>query len=671
MAGLAIPAATATPANGATTTTQGVDVSSLQHLNNPSVNWTSVASAGMSFAGIKASEGNYYVNPYYAGDTAKNYEADAAQAVAAGLYVTPYVFANPYSGNGTAAGQADYAATVINSSTAPSYTSSHMLPLTVDLEPDPYVSSETNSNQCYGLSQSAMVTWITQFLAEAVKDLGTAKTPIIYTTAAWWNTCTGSSTAFAGHPLWLASYGVSNPSLPSGWNNYTFWQYTSSGTVSGISGGTDEDYLGPVLKATQAGQPIGPVQLRTLTSLTGQSDSYTVPSSGTGSLPPGLTMSSSGQISGTPSAIGQYNVTVTPSAGAVPAAMSFTWDVHGTLAVNSPGNRTTTAGSPVGLRVTAADQDGSSYPPSFSASGLPPGLTISSSGVITGWPYKPGTYTVKVSASDGLYASGSASFTWTIAAAGNGGLTGYIKQVGGSAKCLDDPGSKTANGTLIDVWTCEAGHPNESWTRVQDGTIRVLGKCLDVVGESKSNGAKLQLWTCSSGDGAQQWESGTGGQLINPQSGKCIYVPGTSPANGTQLELNSCANVANEHWSRSAAKILSGEPSGCLGISGSTVELVGCPSSAAQHWLAQADGTLRVSGGCLTETGTTAGAGLVIGSCTGAAATKWKLTAAGPIAVELASAASGLCVTTPVVANGAKLVIEPCAATPAATWQVL
>jgi hypothetical protein len=325
----------------------------------------------------------------------------------------------------------------------------------------------------------------------------------------------------------------------------------------------------------------------------------------------------------------------------------------------------------VALRVTAADQDGSSYPPSFSASGLPPGLTISSSGVITGWPYKPGTFTVNVSASDGLYASGSTSFTWTIAAAANSGSTGYIRQVGGSAKCFDDPAGKTANGTLVDVWTCESGHSNELWTSVQDGTIRVLGKCLDVVGESKSNGAKLQLWTCNSGDGAQQWQAGTGGQLINPQSGRCIYVPGTSPANGTRLELNGCANVANEHWSRSAAKVLSGEPGACLGISGSTVELVGCPSTAAQHWLAQADGTLRVSGKCLTETGTTAGAGLVIGSCTGAAATKWKLTGAGPIAVELASAASGLCVTTPVVANGAKLVIEPCAATPAATWQVL
>jgi hypothetical protein len=338
--------------------------------------------------------------------------------------------------------------------------------------------------------------------------------------------------------------------------------------------------------------------------------------------------------------------------------------------VNSPGNRTTTAGSPVSLRVTAADQDGSSYPPSFSASGLPPGLTISSSGVITGWPYKPGTYTVKVSASDGLYASGSMSFTWTIAAAGNVGVTGTIRQVGGSGKCLDDPNSSTANGTHVDLRTCN-GHSNQTWTTVQDGTIRVLGKCLDVIGESTSNGAKLQLWTCNSGDGAQQWRAGAGGALVNSQSGRCLHVPVASAADGTQPVISGCANIGNQHWLRPAAKVLSGEPGACLGISGSTVELIGCPSTAAQHWLASADGTLRVGSKCLTETGTTAGSGLVIGSCTGAAATKWKLLGAGPVAVELASAASGLCVTTPVVANGAKLVIKPCAATPAATWQVL
>ena len=35
-----------------------------------------------------------------------------------------------------------------------------MLPLVLDIEADPYVGSEKNGNQCYGLTPSAMVTWI-------------------------------------------------------------------------------------------------------------------------------------------------------------------------------------------------------------------------------------------------------------------------------------------------------------------------------------------------------------------------------------------------------------------------------------------------------------------------------------------------------------------------------
>ncbi len=59
MAGLAIPSATTTPVAAAAVSAQGTDVSSLQHLSNPTINWAGVASAGMSFVGIKASEGNY------------------------------------------------------------------------------------------------------------------------------------------------------------------------------------------------------------------------------------------------------------------------------------------------------------------------------------------------------------------------------------------------------------------------------------------------------------------------------------------------------------------------------------------------------------------------------------------------------------------------------------
>jgi GH25 family lysozyme M1 (1,4-beta-N-acetylmuramidase) len=663
--GFAIPAATTTaPALAATAPAQGVDVASFQHPSGAAIDWSSMASSGVTFTGVKASEGKYYTNPYY--------KTDTAQAVAAGLYVTPYIFANPYpsTSDGTAVQQADYGATVIKSSTA--YTNNHMLPVTLDIEPNPY----TNSNQCYGLTQSAMQTWISQFMTEIKKDLGTSKTPIVYTTADWWNACTGNDTAFSAYPLWLASYGVTNPALPAGWNNYTIWQY-GQGTVDGISG-IDQDELGPVLQVAQAGRAVGTVRLRTLNSLAGQAVTY--PATG---LPPGLTLNSaSGLITGTPAAgdIGhQYTVSVTPSAGAVPSSMSFTWIIHGALTVASPGNRTTTAGTPVGLRIGISDQDGASYPPHLSVSGLPPGLAMDSTGLITGWPTKPGTYTVHVSASDSLYASGSATFTWTIPAAANSGFAGQIRQVGGTGKCLDDPGSATANGTKVDLSSC-TGKSNQSWTTVQDGTIRVLGHCL------AASGSTVALWGCSSSFQNQQWRAATDSELVNAASGLCLYYPNANAANGARPTMSTCANITSqsgEHWARPAGNVVSGEPGKCMTVSGSTVELASCANVAAQDWAVSSDGTIRLGSNCLTESGTTAGSGLVIGSCSGAATTEWTLVPAtgsqvpsNPIATEVASAnsaSSGLCVAAPSNTAGAKLTLQACGSTTASlvnTWHV-
>jgi len=640
----------------------------------PTIDWSGIASSGVSFTGVKASEGNYYTNPYYAGNVAKSYEADAQQAVNAGLYVTPYIFANPHAGNGTAAQQADYGAAVIKASTSPAYSGSRMLPVTLDIEPNPYA----NSNQCYGLTQAAMQTWISQFMTEIKKDLGTSKTPIVYTTADWWNACTGNDTAFSAYPLWLASYGVTNPALPAGWNNYTIWQY-GQGTVDGISG-IDQNELGPVLQVAQAGKAIGTVRLRTLNQLAGQAVTY----SATG-LPPGLGLAS-GQITGTPAAgdIGhQYTVSVTPSAGAVPSSMSFTWIIHGALTVTSPGNRTTTAGTPVSLRIGISDQDGASYPPHPSVSGLPPGLAMNSTGLITGWPTMPGTYTVHVAASDALYASGSTSFTWTIAAAANTGFTGLVRQVGGTAKCLNDPGAATANGTLLTLSTCTGGKP-QAWTTVQDGTIRAQGKCLTVFGNTT-----VELYACAaSGSAQQQWRAGTDGELVNAYYGTCLYFPNANAANGSKPTLSTCQNSTSqtgEHWSRTAANIVSPAPGKCMAASGtaagSAVVLAGCSTVAAERWVMSSDGTIRLGAYCLTESGTTAGSALTIGTCSGAATTTWNVVSgtgsqepASPIATEIASAnsaSSGMCVSTP--ASGSKLSIQACSpttATPANTWHL-
>ena len=175
-----------------------------------------------------------------------------------------------------------------------------------------------------------MVAWIQSFINEMKKDSG--KTPVIYTSTSWWDTCTGNSAAFKTDPLWLASWGVSVPSIPSAWTNLTFWQYSDSGAVSGIGGAVDLDSLGPT-QASAVNTAIPAEQIQTLSSLEAQN----LPSgySATG-LPTGLSISATGVITGKPTAIGQYSVTVTPPAGAAPASMSFPWDVHGAITVSNP-----------------------------------------------------------------------------------------------------------------------------------------------------------------------------------------------------------------------------------------------------------------------------------------------------------------------------------------------
>jgi GH25 family lysozyme M1 (1,4-beta-N-acetylmuramidase) len=310
----ASPAATPPADAGA----RGVDVASYQHPRGAAINWRRVAQAGYKFAFIKATEGDYYVNPYYA--------ADLAQAKAAGLYVTGYHFAVPNVSGG--ASQARYA--VEHGSYA---ADGHILPLVLDIEYNPY------GAECYGLTPARMVSWISAFSTE-VRDL-TGQPPIIYSTADWWRTCTGNSTASGADPLWVAGYGVSSPPMPAGWRNWTFWQYTSDGSVPGISGDVDVSYfnravvrlLDPGTQRAEAGTSIR-LQVGSLNAASGQPPRFTA-----ASLPAGLSISAHGLITGTLSAAaaGTHTVTVTGanSSGAT-GSVSFAWTVVGTRPTPSP-----------------------------------------------------------------------------------------------------------------------------------------------------------------------------------------------------------------------------------------------------------------------------------------------------------------------------------------------
>ncbi|MEZ0112276.1 hypothetical protein ABH920_006295 [Catenulispora sp. EB89] len=165
-------------------------------------------------------------------------------------------------------------------------------------------------------------------------------------------------------------------------------------------------------------------------------------------LPAGLSISSSGAITGTPTTAGTSNVTVTASSGTASGSAQFTWTVSSqpteTVSVTNPGSQSGTVGTAIStLQVAASDSTGKAL--TFSATGLPAGLSISSSGAITGTPTTAGTSNVTVTASSGT-ASGSAQFTWTVASSGGGGCT--------AAQLLGNPGFETGSAS---PWTATSG----------------------------------------------------------------------------------------------------------------------------------------------------------------------------------------------------------------------
>jgi hypothetical protein len=83
----------------------------------------------------------------------------------------------------------------------------------------------------------------------------------------------------------------------------------------------------------------------------------------------------------------------------------------GNPSVTNPGPQTGTVGTAVSLQLAAT---GGTPPYTWSATGLPAGLSVSSAGLISGTPSTAGSSTVTTTVTDSAGKTGSASFTWTI-----------------------------------------------------------------------------------------------------------------------------------------------------------------------------------------------------------------------------------------------------------------
>jgi GH25 family lysozyme M1 (1,4-beta-N-acetylmuramidase) len=191
----------------------GVDVSRW----NGTVDWEAAYADGVRFVMVKATESDWYQSP--------TYQDQYDGAYSAGMIRGAYHFATPDDTDG--ATQARWFVENGGDWTADGYT----LPGVLDIEYNPYGST------CYGLSKSDMIAWITDFNEEYIALTGRA--PLVYTNQDWWNSCVGSSDLPQTNPLWVAYWSSGDPALPSGWDTYTFWQYTAEGSVEGVEGDVD------------------------------------------------------------------------------------------------------------------------------------------------------------------------------------------------------------------------------------------------------------------------------------------------------------------------------------------------------------------------------------------------------------------------------------------------
>jgi len=128
---------------------------------------------------------------------------------------------------------------------------------------------------------------------------------------------------------------------------------------------------------------------------------------------------------------------------------------------------------------------------------------------------------------------------------GSGGSTFALRGTG-SGRCLDVPGSTTANGTQPVIWDCNGGS-NQRWT-LNGQALQSLGKCLDAPWNATA-GTKVEIWDCNGG-GNQHWNLNGNGTVGSVSSGLCLDVSGGGTANNNPVILWTCTAASNQQWSR-------------------------------------------------------------------------------------------------------------------------
>jgi Ricin-type beta-trefoil lectin domain/Subtilase family len=301
------------------------------------------------------------------------------------------------------------------------------------------------------------------------------------------------------------------------------------------------------------------------------------------------------------------------------------------VTVVDPGTQDAVAGAAFQLTLSGLDT-GTATSLSYSATGLPSGLTIgsapsSTNGLITGTlPSTPGSFAVTVTATDtstGMSATTNFAIVTTQSLAAGSVSAGQVSlDVGGplNGLCLTGLHGATGTGTPAVVAACGAYSPAQQWQYSLTGapggggTLSLTGPDTCVAAASASSGALATLQPCSgSADQLWSYQSTVAGlsiygtfevttELVNPASGLCLADPGNSPDGGTQLALAACSNADGQTWSLPAGPALSGTPGICLEVNSSGQPVGGSCATDSQDWIVTQGGSIQLApaGGCLS-----------------------------------------------------------------------
>jgi lysozyme len=207
-------------------TVKGIDVSIYQG----SINWTSVKNDGVVYAFVRVSDGLNSID--------SKFDANWSGSRNAGIYHGAYQFFRPSQ---DAVAQADLLLSKIGNTIA-----ADDLPPVIDVEATD------------GLSASTVAAGVHTWVEHVTAALG--RRPIIYTGKYFWQDNVGNPDETAS-PLWHAQYtSAACPNIADAWPNWAIWQYSSTGSVAGISGNVDMDRWNGDLASLQAflGPPTPP-----------------------------------------------------------------------------------------------------------------------------------------------------------------------------------------------------------------------------------------------------------------------------------------------------------------------------------------------------------------------------------------------------------------------------